>query len=63
MKLKETMSNTLPDNNNDHVATSYDTPLRDDAFEKSNEEKIKIISHKFRKSQRAELRVSIEQFL
>jgi GTP cyclohydrolase I len=31
-----------------HIATSYDTPLRDDAFELSDEQKIKIISRHFR---------------
>lgn len=31
-----------------HIGTSYDTPLRDDAFVLTDEEKIKIISHHFR---------------
>ena len=31
-----------------HIGTSYDTPLRDDAFDLSDEEKIGIISHQFR---------------
>lgn len=57
MKLNETMSNT-PLNGfsnddilvdalgEDHVGTSYDTPLREDAFDMSDDEKIdKIESH------------------
>lgn len=32
---------------NDHVSTCYNTPLRKDAFEKSDEEKIEIISKHF----------------
>lgn len=31
-----------------HIGTSYDTPLRDDAFDLSDEEKIRIISGHFR---------------
>lgn len=31
-----------------HIGTSYDTPLREDAFELSDQEKIRIISHHFR---------------
>ncbi|MGN6638385.1 MAG: GTP cyclohydrolase I FolE [Mucilaginibacter sp.] len=31
-----------------HIGTSYDTPLREDAFELSDPEKIRIISHHFR---------------
>lgn len=31
-----------------HISTSYETPLRNDAFDTSDEEKIKIISHHFR---------------
>jgi len=31
-----------------HIGTSFDTPLRDDAFDLSDEEKIKIISGHFR---------------
>ena len=31
-----------------HIGTSYDTPLRDDAFELTDEEKIKAISRHFR---------------
>lgn len=31
-----------------HIGTSYDTPLRDDAFDLNDEEKIRIISHHFR---------------
>lgn len=37
---------TLGDN---HIATSVETPLRDDAFEKSDDEKIKNIQHHFSK--------------
>lgn len=31
-----------------HIGTSYDTPLREDAFELNDPEKIRIISHHFR---------------
>ena len=31
-----------------HIGTSYDTPLRGDAFDMNDEEKIRIISHHFR---------------
>lgn len=31
-----------------HIGTSYDTPLREDAFELGDPEKIRIISHHFR---------------
>lgn len=34
---------------NDHVASSAQTPLREDAFEKSEQEKIEIIRHHFEK--------------
>ena len=52
MKQKETLLNTLlVDNNNkimfsdeeigdDHIMTSVDTPMRDDAFEMNDDEKI-----------------------
>lgn len=33
----------------DHIGTSIDTPLRDDAFTKSDDEKIKNITHHFSK--------------
>jgi GTP cyclohydrolase I len=51
MKPKEIMLNsplkkTIIDE--DHVASSVDTPLRDDAFEMSDEEKITKISYHFR---------------
>ena len=32
-----------------HLSTSIDTPMRPDAFEKSDEEKIQIISEHFEK--------------
>lgn len=32
----------------EHVGTSYDTPIREDAFELSNSEKIELIEEKFR---------------
>jgi GTP cyclohydrolase I len=31
-----------------HIGTSYDTPLRDDAFDLNDTEKIQVISHHFR---------------
>lgn len=31
-----------------HIGTSYDTPLRSDAFDLSDDEKIRVISHHFR---------------
>ncbi len=51
MKQKEIMLNsplkkTVIDD--DHVASSVDTPMRDDAFEMSDEEKITKISYHFR---------------
>lgn len=59
MKLNETMSNTQLSNfseedvlievmGDDHVGTSYDTPLRVDAFEISDDEKIAKIENHFR---------------
>lgn len=60
MKQKETLLNTLlVDNNNkimfsdeeigdDHIMTSVDTPMRDDAFEMSDDEKIAQIEYHFR---------------
>ena len=47
MKLEEFMSNN-DDLGEDHVQTSDVTPLRDDAFEKSDEEKISIIKKNIR---------------
>ncbi len=58
MKQNETMLN-MPENKNSlsemeellgeqHIGTSYDTPLRKDAFDISDEEKIKIISRNFK---------------
>ena len=53
MKQNEISSNTQPDNSivdnigDDHVGSSYDTPLRKDAFEKSDDEKIEIIEGHF----------------
>jgi len=59
MKQNETLLNTLLDNNgkllltdeeigDDHIATSVDTPMRADAFELSDEEKIAQIEYHFR---------------
>ena len=60
MKQKETLLNTLlVDNNNkimfsdeeigdDHIMTSVDTPMRDDAFEMNDDEKIAQIEYHFR---------------
>ncbi|MDI9863087.1 GTP cyclohydrolase I FolE [Flectobacillus longus] len=59
MKQNETLLNTLLDNNgkllltdeeigDDHIATSVDTPMRADAFELSEEEKIAQIEYHFR---------------
>ena len=47
MKLEEFMSNN-DDLGEDHIQTSDVTPLRDDAFEKSDEEKISIIKKNIR---------------
>ncbi|MEP2024989.1 MAG: GTP cyclohydrolase I FolE [Reichenbachiella sp.] len=51
MKQKETMSNTPSDDaidDFDHVATSFDTPLRPDAFEKDDDLKIELIAKHFK---------------
>ena len=48
MKPKEITLNTPLSKNEDHVGTSYDTPLRSDAFEMTDEKKVEIISEKFR---------------
>lgn len=54
MKQKEISLNTPPDAENhedlgdDHVASSYDTPMRPDAFALSDEEKINKIEGHFR---------------
>lgn len=59
MKQNETLLNILLDNNgkllltdeeigDDHIATSVDTPMRADAFELSDEEKIAQIEYHFR---------------
>ncbi len=49
MKQKETLSNILPeDMEDDHVASSYETPLRPDAFEKDDDLKIELIEKHFR---------------
>ena len=60
MKQNETLLNTLlVDNNNkimftdeeigdDHIMTSVDTPMRDDAFEMNDDEKIAQIEYHFR---------------
>ena len=55
MKLKEISSSTLVDEPNveaynfdlvgdDHISTSYDTPIRSDAFDISDKEKKNIIA-------------------
>lgn len=51
MKQKETSLNTqveLDDFGDDHVGTSYDTPLRPDAFEQDDDLKIELISKHFK---------------
>ena len=56
MKLNETLLNTplngnfdwIDDMGDNHALTSYDTPLRDDAFEMNDDEKIAKIEHHFR---------------
>ena len=48
MKPKEIMSNTQPSSLDDHIASAYNTPLRADAFELSDDKKVEIISEKFR---------------
>ena len=59
MKLKEISSSTLVDEPNveaynfdlvgdDHISTSYDTPIRSDAFDISDKEKKNIIERHFR---------------
>lgn len=51
MKQKETMSNSQSNDvidELDHVATSFDTPLRADAFEMDDELKIELIAKHFK---------------
>ncbi len=55
MKQKEILSNTLQltdfdleDIGNDHLGSSYDTPLRDDAFEMGDELKMELIAKHFK---------------
>ena len=56
MKLNETLLNTplngnfdwIDDMGDNHALTSYDTPMRDDAFEMNDAEKIAKIEHHFR---------------
>jgi GTP cyclohydrolase I len=49
MKQKETLSNILPeDMEDDHLSSSYETPLRPDAFEKDDDLKIELIEKHFR---------------
>lgn len=52
MKQKETSSNIQPDEldafGDDHVGSSYETPLRPDAFEKDDDLKIELISKHFK---------------
>jgi len=52
MKQKEILLNIQPHDDNedladDHVATSFDTPLRDNAFEMSDDEKVEKIKKHF----------------
>lgn len=52
MKQKETLSNIQPEIHDEigdqHVGSSYDTPLRPDAFEQDDELKIELISKHFK---------------
>lgn len=54
MRLKETMLNTQPNTyttdeiGDEHVGTSYDTPLKKDAFDMDDELKITLIADKFK---------------
>lgn len=55
MKRKETLLNTRPDQSisvedvdDDHVASSYETPLRADAFEMDDELKMELIAKHFK---------------
>ncbi|MEO9869600.1 GTP cyclohydrolase I FolE [Ekhidna sp.] len=52
MKQKETSSNTRPEENDEfadqHIGSSYDTPLRPDAFEQDDDLKIELISKHFK---------------
>jgi GTP cyclohydrolase IA len=55
MKQKEILSNTLrlteldlEEIGNDHLASSYDTPLREDAFDISDEAKVEMIAKHFK---------------
>ncbi len=43
MKIEQVLENNYEDVGNDHVGTSADTPMRKDAFELSDEEKIERI--------------------
>ncbi len=54
MKQKEILLNIQHDTDlgddlaNDHVGTSYDTPMREDAFEMSDEEKVEKVEEHFK---------------
>ena len=52
MKQKETLLNTQPEAvdeyGDDHVGSSYDTPLRPDAFERDDDLKIELIEKHFK---------------
>ncbi|MEP2770581.1 MAG: GTP cyclohydrolase I FolE [Fulvivirga sp.] len=54
MKQKEIMLNIQPKSNfaedmaEDHIGTSYETPMRDDAFEMSDDEKVEKIEEHFK---------------
>ena len=45
---KKTMDESIEDNDDRHIITSYDTPLRDDAFEIDDNTKIKEIATRFK---------------
>jgi len=49
MKQKETLLNTMIDDIGDeHILTSWETPLRPDAFDMDDEEKIAVIAYHFK---------------
>ncbi len=45
----DTMRGVIEEIGDDHICTSYDTPLREDAFDMSDDKKIEKISDHFRK--------------
>jgi GTP cyclohydrolase I len=48
MKQKETLSNIQPEDMDEHVGSSFETPLRPDAFEKDDDLKIELIEKHFK---------------